>query len=123
LERTEKLDQDQMFRMHGVLRKTGTVEEDIFGGNTRLEGVSVQDVFLRTGDRVRIRPKPRGDVMDLALSGKIAVIEALEEDAEHRVHLALVLDDDPGKDLGLLRQPGHRFFFGPEEVEPVREEA
>ena len=23
----------------------------------------------------------------------------------------IVLEDDPGKDLGLLRQPGHRFFF------------
>jgi hypothetical protein len=30
-----------------------------------------------------------------------------------------VLDDDPGRDLGLLRQPGHRFFFAPEEVEPM----
>ena len=33
-------------------------------------------------------------------------------------HLAVVLDDDPGRDLGLLRQPGHRFFFSPAEVEP-----
>jgi hypothetical protein len=30
----------------------------------------------------------------------------------------VVLDDDPGRDLGLLRQPGHRFFFRLEEVEP-----
>jgi hydrogenase maturation protease len=29
------------------------------------------------------------------------------------------LDDDPGKDMGLLRQPGHRFFFDAEEVEPL----
>ena len=25
----------------------------------------------------------------------------------------MVIDDDPGRDLGLLRQPGHRFFFEP----------
>ncbi len=25
----------------------------------------------------------------------------------------------PGRDMGLLRQPGHRFFFDPEEVEPL----
>ena len=25
----------------------------------------------------------------------------------------------PGRDLGLLRQPGHRFFFDPSEVEPL----
>ena len=31
----------------------------------------------------------------------------------------MVLDNDPGRDLGLLRQPGHRFFFDPDEVEPL----
>jgi hypothetical protein len=31
----------------------------------------------------------------------------------------VVLDDDPGRDLGALRQPGHRFFFSPEEVVPL----
>jgi hydrogenase maturation protease len=30
-----------------------------------------------------------------------------------------VVDDDPGRDLGQRRQPGHRFFFAPEEVEPL----
>jgi hydrogenase maturation protease len=29
------------------------------------------------------------------------------------------LNDDPGKDMGLLRQPGHRFFFDAREVEPL----
>src|SRR5262249_32897179 len=28
-------------------------------------------------------------------------------------------DNDPGRDLGLTRQPGHRFFFSPEEVVPL----
>ena len=31
------------------------------------------------------------------------------------MQLALVLDDDPGRDLGLLRQPGHRFFYATEK--------
>jgi len=30
-----------------------------------------------------------------------------------------VVDDDPGRDLGFARQPGHRFFFSPEEVQPL----
>ena len=59
--------------------------------------------------------------MDLALAGKTAVIEALECDAEDRIQLALVLEDDPGKDLGMMRQPGHRFFYGVDEIEPVKE--
>jgi hydrogenase maturation protease len=36
--------------------------------------------------------------------------------------LAVVVEDDPGRDLGFDRQPGHRFFFMPGEVEPVESE-
>jgi hypothetical protein len=59
--------------------------------------------------------------MDLVLAGKTATVESIEQDFEGRVWLAVTVDDDPGRDLGALRQPGHRFFFGPEEVEPVTE--
>jgi hydrogenase maturation protease len=72
---------------------------------------------LRAGSRVRLRPRPGGDVFDLALSGRTAVIEAIEQDMEDNVRLAVVVEDDPGRDLGFARQPGHRFFFSPEEVE------
>lgn len=71
------------------------------------------------GDRVRLKPRAGGDVFDLALAGKSAVIEAIEEDYEGKVHLAVVVDDDPGRDLGMLRQPGHRFFFSLDEVEKI----
>jgi hypothetical protein len=76
-------------------------------------------VKLQAGDRVRIHPKKRADIMDIALDGKIAMIEAVERDVENQVHFALVLDDDPGRDLGLLRQSGHRFFYSADEVEPL----
>jgi hypothetical protein len=33
--------------------------------------------------------------------------------------VAVTLDDDPGKDLGQARQPGHRFFFKPDEIVPL----
>ena len=86
-----------------------------------MEGVALGDIYLQPGDRVKIRPKARADIMDLALEGKTAVIESVEQDAEARVHLALVIQDDPGKDLGMLRQPGHRFFYGLDEIEPLQE--
>ena len=85
----------------------------------RLECVHVGRSELRRGDRVRLRPSRRADILDLALDGKTAVIEAIEQDLEGRAYLAVVVDEDPGKDLGELRQPGHRFFFLPEEVEPL----
>jgi hypothetical protein len=122
LERTEALPANDLLNMHGVMRTAPASESefnDFFGANTRLETVPVAGVCVRKGDRVRIRPKARADAMDMALSGKMAVIEAIEQDLEQRVHLALVLDEDPGRELGLARQTGHRFFFGVEEVEVV----
>ncbi|HZU36918.1 MAG TPA: hypothetical protein VFA18_13450 [Gemmataceae bacterium] len=79
--------------------------------------IRVGDVVLHAGDRVRLHPIGRADIFDLALEGRTATIEAIEQDFEDRVYLAVLVDDDPGKDLGSLRQPGHRFFFGVEEVE------
>lgn len=86
---------------------------------TELEYVNVAGVPLKIGDQVLLRPRAGGDIFDLALLGKVATIEAIEQDYENNVHLAVIVDDDPGKDLGALRQPGHRFFFAPEEVEPL----
>ncbi len=85
----------------------------------RLDCVHVGAAELRQGDRVRLQPRGRADIFDLALIGKTAAIESIEQDFEGQVYLAVVVDDDPGKDLGVFRQPGHRFFFRPEEVEPV----
>jgi hydrogenase maturation protease len=68
-------------------------------------------------------PRSRSDVFDSALKGKLAVIEAVEQDLEGRVQLTVIVDDDPGRELGLRKQPGHRFFFAPDEVEPLGTEA
>lgn len=87
--------------------------------NKPIESISVFGVRLRPGDRVRVWPQKSADIFDMALRGKVAIIEAIESDFEDQVHLALVLEDDPGRDLGMLRQPGHRFFFSPDEVEPL----
>lgn len=90
-----------------------------FEEQPKLESVRVAGVELRAGDRVRLCPRKTADIIDLALQGQIAVIESIEQDYEEQVHLAVILDNDPGRDFGALRQPGHRFFFSPEEVEPV----
>lgn len=85
----------------------------------RLQSVRVGPADLRAGDRVRLRPRRRADIMDMALDGKAATIEAIEQDYEGRAYVAVTVDDDPGKDLGTMRQPGHRFFFFAEEIEPL----
>jgi hydrogenase maturation protease len=81
--------------------------------------LSIAGVDVKPGDRVRLHPGKRGDVMDIALAGKTAMIESIEQDYEGKFHVCVVADDDPGRDIGIMRQPGHRFFFDPEEVEPL----
>jgi hypothetical protein len=93
LERTESLSAHDLMKLHGRGRPT-----------------------LCAGDRVRLRPRARGDVFDLALAGRSARVAAVEHDLEGRVHVAVTIDDDPGRDLGAY---GHRFFFGLDEVERI----
>lgn len=86
---------------------------------TPIESIHVFGVRLKAGDSVRLWPQKSADIIDMALKGKVAVIEAIERDFDDQIHVAVVLEDDPGRDLGMLRQPGHRFFFSPEELEPL----
>lgn len=95
------------------------MKEWMFEEDRRLECLHIGPAEIRAGDRVRLRPASRADIMDLALAGKIATVDSIEQDLDGRAYLAVVVDDDPGKDLGALRQPGHRFFFGPDEIEPL----
>ena len=94
-------------------------EWQLLEDKTPVESLEISGVQVRRGDRVRLRPRAGGDVFDLALDGKIAAIESIEQDYEGKLHVCVVLDDDPGRDMGLMRQPGHRFFFASSEVEPV----
>jgi hydrogenase maturation protease len=84
-----------------------------------VDSLEVMGATIRKGDRVRLCPREGGDVFDIALKGKIAVVESIEQDYEGKMHVCVVVDDDPGRDIGLMRQPGHRFFFAAGEVEPV----
>ncbi|MEV5889004.1 hydrogenase maturation protease [Nonomuraea fuscirosea] len=95
---------------------------------TRMEGrgpaeVVVDGVEVRAGSRVRLRPRGTADVLDLVLAGREGVVEAVEQDEEGAFHFAVTVDDDPGRDLGEARLPGHRFFYAADEIEPLGERA
>jgi hypothetical protein len=119
LERAENLRPEEFLKMHGTLREMRKTNSEFFNPAQRRESAAVNGVTLKAGDRVRIRPKRRADVMDIALDGKIAIIEAVEEDVDKNVHFAVVLEDDPGRDIGLMRHIGHRFFYASDEIEPL----
>jgi hydrogenase maturation protease len=82
--------------------------------------VEVGGVAVRAGSTVRLVPRQTGgDIFEVALLGRTAVVHEVLQDYEGRIQLAVTVTDDPGQDLGTMRRPGHRFFFGPDEVEPL----
>ena len=94
-------------------------EWQLLEDKTLVDRLTVAGAEIKAGDRVRLRPRKGGDVLDIALAGQIALVESIEQDYEGKNHVCVVLDDDPGRDLGLLRQPGHRFFFDADEIESL----
>jgi hypothetical protein len=111
ISRTEALTPDELGRLHGALR----LRRD--RPPARLH---VGDVEVAPGDRVVLRPRVRSDIFDVALAGRMATVLSIEQDWDGRTYFTVTIDDDPGRDLGAEGKPGHRFFFGPDEVEPVR---
>ncbi len=88
-------------------------------GRPTLQSVVVGGIELKKGSRVLLWPRAGGDIMDIALRGKAAFVEAIEQDYEDRIYISVTVEDDPGRDLGDAHILGHRFFFSPEEVEPL----
>jgi hypothetical protein len=104
LERTEAQDEAHRHRLHGASRPPM-----LSGGKAALDA----------GTRVRLCPRRGGDILDIALAGKTATVARVEHDYEGRILVAVTIDDDPGRDLGVEGWPGHRFFFRSDEIEIV----
>lgn len=84
--------------------------------------VVVDGRTLTAGSRVRLNPGlRRTDAQDLFLRGRTATVEAVLDDVDGSVHLAVTLEDDPGADI--RRQQGSFLYFRPDEVTPLEEDA
>ncbi|HSU31252.1 MAG TPA: hypothetical protein VLJ11_08450 [Bryobacteraceae bacterium] len=123
LERLEESPPERLLALHGTIRGMRRPQADAWSAwdtvQGDLAGTAVPGTTLTKGDRVRLRPRRRADIFDTLLDNQTAIIEAVEEDFEHKIHFAVVLEDDPGRDMGEMRQAGHRFFFSAEEIEPI----
>lgn len=92
---------------------------DPWGQTTPLQAVETGRGTVRVGARVRLEPVRSADIFDISLRGRVAVVEAIEQDFDDEIQVAVVVEDDPGRDLGEARLPGHRFFFRAAEVVPL----
>jgi hypothetical protein len=127
LDRSESLTEEDLMGLHGAVRGLHTLRGGEQIDPFEVEGlyrsapssVTVGGVEVKSGSRVRLWPRAGRDIFDIALSGKVAIVEKIEQDFEDRVHLAVSVEDDPGREMVDMPVLGHRFFFSPEEVEPL----
>lgn len=79
--------------------------------------VIVRGIAVTKGSSVRLAPKRRADSWDMFLAGKLATVQAIHQDLEDKVYVAVTVDDDPATEYHAWY--GRSFFFEPDEVEPA----
>jgi hypothetical protein len=127
LDRSESLTEEDLMGLHGAIRGFQTLPGGEQIDPFEVEGlqrpaptsITVDGVEVRSGSQVRLWPRAGRDIFDLALSGKVAIVEKIEQDFEDRILLAVSVEDDPGREMVDMPVLGHRFFFSPDEVEPL----
>ncbi len=83
--------------------------------------VLIAGVPVARGSKVRMRPGVRrADAQDLFLIGREALVEAILQDVDGQVHVAVTPVEDPMADL--QRSQGRFLYFAPDELEPLGEE-
>jgi hypothetical protein len=79
--------------------------------------VMIGGIPVSKGSRVRLRPSRRADAHDMFLAGQTAVVRRIDLDVDGDTHVAVLLEDDPARDLHDWH--GRYYYFGPEEIEPL----
>jgi hypothetical protein len=143
VEHVDHLPPELMQRLHGVIRSMSAVarpsgapdlpvERPPLGSADQMpwwdpaqdasvdpdtDEILVAGVPVRRGVAVRLRPGgKRADAQDMFLAGRLAHVEAVLNDVDGQIHLAVALDDLAQDGVN----PHGRFlYFAPDEVEPL----
>lgn len=73
---------------------------------------------IAPGWRVRVHPKGRADVWDGIVDGKTARVVDVKTDVDGKRYVGVLFDDDPASEIH--EWYGRSFFYGVDEVEPVK---
>ena len=111
LERTEALSHEELMRLHGAIREFGmarAVSTPLGAARAAARREAWRSAASRCGrgSRVRLRPRAGARRLRPRAGRKVAVVERIEEDLEGGVHLAVVLEDDPGATSARRASPG-----------------
>jgi hypothetical protein len=133
VDRADNIPDEILERLHGAVRSLRSVEPEVAApeiagweeflnppGETPPEEatLTIADVLVGKGTRVRLRPSRRADSMDFFLAGRDARVTGIYRDVEDACYVAVTLqDDDPTGDLH--EATGRFFYFYPDEIEPL----
>jgi hypothetical protein len=142
IDRLDDMPPEMIERLHGAIRYlrsvpgiagTGPASEPAApdvpwwdpGADTSVspgtDHVIIGGVPVARGSRVILRPgSRRADAQDLFLAGRTAHVEAVLNDVDGEVHIAVSPDDDPVAEL--QRSEGRFLYFAPDEIEPIAPE-
>ena len=84
----------------------------------RVECIHVGAAELRQGDRVRLRPRLRADILDLRSPARMRPSRRSSRTLRESFTWPSPWMTIPAR-ISAHWQPGHRFFFQPDEVEPL----
>ena len=79
--------------------------------------VQIAGQSVGKGSRVRLRPAPHRDTMDMFLADKVGLVTGVFESVDDEIFVALTVEDDPARDLHDWY--GRYLYFRPDELEPL----
>ena len=120
LERAETLPAEHLMRLHGTIRGLAPADAGALERLGQLPAnlpVQALDVDGDPASAPAIASvsarEARADIFDTALQGRVAIIAGIEQDFEEQGPRRRRARRRSGRDLGEMRQIGHRFFFSP----------
>ncbi len=130
IDRCDDMSAADLQRLHGTLRdphpptSVGDPAGDVWwaaepeaGVRPEVDAVVIDGVSVARDSLVRVHPSRRADAQDMFLAGQLARVTAVLTDVDDRVHVAVVLVDDPAADMHDWY--GRYFYFAPDELEPL----
>ena len=140
VERAEATTQEDLLKLHGLMKPTDPAEGIVFpewaepepgqeieppvrppppgpADTAGEEGLEVDGKVFRRGGKVLLRPGVDGDPYDKMMDGRTATVERIYLDYEGKAYFGVSIDDDPMREV--LRDTGRFLFFFADEVEPI----
>jgi hypothetical protein len=133
IDRTDHIPRDVFERLHGAIRQVPAPDTIPALGEWEAllnppgapapqdDAVEIAGVRVARGSRVVVRPSRRADPIDMFMKDRVARVEGVYRDLEGVTHVAVVLADDPSGDLHAWY--GRYLYYGPDELEPWKENA